>query len=125
MPNDCISYKDSGYFTPLIIDYLDQVPALQPLYNRFPTLENFGPQILEKKQNYTGSRDVLVSVLKAQYQNVELSRSTKQNIDLLSSPDTFTITTGHQLNLFTGPMYFLYKIVTAINLAKELKVKYP
>src|SRR5690606_31373268 len=33
--------------------------------------------------------------------------------------------TGHQLNIFTGPLYFIYKIVTAINLAKELKTAYP
>src|SRR5690606_14331141 len=33
--------------------------------------------------------------------------------------------TGHQLNLFTGPLYFLYKIVSAINLAKQLKSAYP
>src|SRR5690606_12180634 len=33
--------------------------------------------------------------------------------------------TGHQLNLFTGPLYFIYKIVTTINLALELKIAYP
>ena len=50
---------------------------------------------------------------------------TQQNIELLEKENTFTITTGHQLNLFTGPLYFLYKIISAINLAKELKAKYP
>jgi uncharacterized protein YllA (UPF0747 family) len=29
------------------------------------------------------------------------------------------------LNLFTGPLYFLYKIISTINLTKELKAKYP
>ena len=33
--------------------------------------------------------------------------------------------TGHQLNLFTGPLYFLYKIISTINLCKELKKAYP
>jgi bacillithiol biosynthesis cysteine-adding enzyme BshC len=50
---------------------------------------------------------------------------TNQNIESLIEQNTFTITTGHQLNLFTGPLYFLYKIISAINLSKELKEIYP
>ena len=33
--------------------------------------------------------------------------------------------TGHQLNLFTGPVFFLYKIITAIKLSAALKKAYP
>lgn len=126
MPTDCISYQDSGYFTPLMNDYLDQKENLQSLYNRFPTLENFKEQIAEKQENFDGeNRKVLVSVLKEQYQNITVSDFTHQNIEALKEQNTFTITTGHQLNLFTGPLYFLYKIISAINLSKELKAKYP
>jgi len=126
MPTDCISYQDSGYFTPLMNDYLDQKENLQSLYNRFPTLENFKEQILEKQDNFKAeNRKVLVSVLKEQYQDIAISDLTNQNIEALKEQNTFTITTGHQLNLFTGPLYFLYKIISAINLSKELKTKYP
>lgn len=126
MPTDCISYQDSGYFTPLMNDYLDQKENLQSLYNRFPTLENFKEQLREKQENFEAeNRNVLVSVLKQQYQNVAISDLTYQNIEALKYQNTFTITTGHQLNLFTGPLYFLYKIISAINLSKELKAKYP
>ena len=52
MPNDCISYTDSGYFTPIVTDYLDQKAELKLLFNRFPTLDNFGPQIIEKELNF-------------------------------------------------------------------------
>lgn len=126
MPTDCISYQDSGYFTPLMNDYLDQKENLQSLYNRFPTLENFKDQILEKQDNFdTENRKVLTSVLTNQYLNIPISDLTNQNIEALKEQNTFTITTGHQLNLFTGPLYFLYKIISAINLSKELKTKYP
>src|SRR5690606_24227858 len=37
----------------------------------------------------------------------------------------FTVVTGHQLNLFTGPVCFLYKIISTINVCKELKATYP
>lgn len=126
MPTDCISYKNSGYFSSLMNDYLDQKPNLQPLYNRFPTLENFEAQLQEKQTNFNdSSRAALVSVLNQQYQNIEISDLTKLNISALASSNTFTVTTGHQLNLFSGPLYFLYKIISTINLTTELKEKYP
>ncbi|OXB02137.1 bacillithiol biosynthesis cysteine-adding enzyme BshC [Flavobacterium oncorhynchi] len=126
MPTDCISYQTSVYFSKLIQDYLDQKSELKPLYNHFPTLENFQKQITEKTVNFDNNNRIpLVETLKKQYQNIEVSNSTKQNIELLALENTFTITTGHQLNLFSGPLYFLYKIISTINLTKELKAKYP
>lgn len=125
MPNDCISYQDSGYFTPIIVDYLNQKPELKPLYNRFPSLENFTEQIVEKKANFSGDRNLLASTLENQYRNLAVSEAAKKNIASLKNDDTFTVTTGHQLNLFTGPLYFLYKIISAINLAKQLKAAHP
>ena len=131
MPNDCISYQESGYFTNIMVDYLNQKPELSALYHRFPTLENFKLQIEEKGNSFNGNdkakfkREVLVSALKNQYHSIEASPATLNNIQLLHQSNTFTITTGHQLNLFTGPLYFLYKIVSTINLCKQLKSTYP
>ena len=126
MPTDCISYQNSGFFTPIINDYLNQDPELKPLYNRFPTLENFEEQILEKQRSYNFKhRQVLVSVLQEQCSHIQMSELTRQNISALATANTFTVTTGHQLNLFTGPLYFLYKIISTVNLTKELKAKYP
>lgn len=126
MPTDCISYQNSGYFSPLMNDYLDQKTNIQSLYNRFPSLENFEGQILEKQANFNNSnRTTLVAVLQKQYSAIKTSDFTQQNIEALKVSNTFTVTTGHQLNLFTGPLYFLYKIISTINLTKELKAKYP
>ena len=126
MPSDCVSYKKSGYFSKLMVDYLDETSNLKGLYNRFPSIENFKLQWEEKQKNFpTENRKVLVEQLKLQYKNTETSIITAENIALLSKENTFTIATGHQLNLFTGPLYFLYKIVSTINLCKELKQNYP
>ena len=126
MPTDCISYKNSGYFSPLMKNYLEEKLNLQPLYNHFPKLENFGKQILEKQANFDdASRATLVSVIEKQYASIATSHLTKQNIEALKVNNTFTVTTGHQLNLFSGPLYFLYKIISTINLTEELKTKYP
>ncbi len=126
MPTDCISYQNSGYFSTLMNDYLNQKANLTPLYNRFPKLENFDAQIVEKQNNFDDtSRETVVTVLKNQYLNIETSVLTQQNIEALNNPNTFTVTTGHQLNLFSGPLYFLYKIISTINLTTQLKAKYP
>lgn len=133
MPTDCISYQNSGYFSPLLIDYLEQKSNLLSLFKRFPILENFEAQIIEKEINFNGNenfnsnekRKVLVSILETQYAKINTSASTLNNIKLLNHSNTFTITTGHQLNLFSGPLYFLYKIISTINLTKELNTKYP
>ncbi len=133
MSNDCITFQNSGYFTPIIIDYLNESRNLKPLYNRFPRIENFESQFQEKLVNFNDNknfdsnkkRSILVDELTKQYSSLEPSKATLTNIELLNNSNTFTITTGHQLNLFTGPLYFLYKIISAINLCSELKSKYP
>jgi len=125
MPKDCISYQKSGYFSKLIVDYLDEKPEIQSLYNRFPRIENFGGQIDEKTKNYNiENRLILAEALNNQNKKFPISAATQTNIELLKSDKTFTITTGHQLNLFLGPTYFIYKIASTINLCKQLKQKY-
>ncbi len=125
MPTDCISYQKSGYFSKLIVDYLDEKPEIQALYHRFPRIENFGAQIDEKTKNYsTENRLILAEALNNQNKNFPISQATQANIELLKSDKTFTITTGHQLNLFSGPAYFIYKIASTINLCKQLKQNY-
>ncbi|TDQ29919.1 bacillithiol biosynthesis cysteine-adding enzyme BshC [Tenacibaculum caenipelagi] len=120
-----ISFKNTGFFSKAMIDYLEQSPKLQPFYGNFPNIEGFKNQ-LEQKRNFSNShRKTLVSVLKNQYKNSKTSEATQQNIEILASENTFTVTTGHQLNLFTGPLYFLYKIVSTINLCEELQTQFP
>jgi len=126
MQLDYIPFSKTGYFSSLISDYLDEKQDLKPFYNRFPSLNNFKAQIEEKEVSFNNeSRTILVEAVKKQYKHVDASESTLKNIDNLKTSNTYTITTGHQLNLFTGPLYFLYKIVSTINLSAELKSNYP
>lgn len=124
--DDCISYRDTNFFSTLILDYLDEKETLKPFYQHFPKIENFEEQLHEKKQSFQSShRNILGDALTHQYEDFKLSEETMANIVLLRKENTFTITTGHQLNLFTGPLYFLYKIISTINLTEQLAEKYP
>ena len=126
MPTQTLPYADTGYFSKLICDYLDKKDALNPFYNRFPEIENFGDQIAEKRKSFSSeTRKVLVASLEQQYSGITDKNTVLKNLVLLNNQNTFTVTTGHQLNLFTGPLYFLYKIISAIKLSRQLKEKYP
>lgn len=121
-----LSLADTRSFSPFFLDYISQKETLKPFYSNFPKPENFKKQLTEKLKNFPEShRATLVSALERQYKGLEISGAVKNNITALSSPKTFTITTGHQLNIFTGPLYFIFKIVTVINACKELKNLYP
>lgn len=125
MDASCISYKETGFFSPTVTDYLDDLPVLRSFYSHRPTLEGFAKLLDNKK--VTANRAVLTQVLTEQYAGIEspASRFITEQISLLGQESTFTVTTGHQLNIFAGPLYFIYKIVTAINLSRQLKEAFP
>ncbi|QNJ98313.1 bacillithiol biosynthesis cysteine-adding enzyme BshC [Constantimarinum furrinae] len=126
MPKSAIPYKETGYFSELICDYLSEKPELKPFYEYFPKEEFFLAQLQKKGASFsTDARQILVNRLTAQYEQINTSEATRKNIETLASNKTFTITTGHQLNLFTGPLYFLYKIFSVINLSEKLDKEYP
>lgn len=121
-----IPFAETHSFSNFFLDYIEQKDSLKKFYSLFPKPENFKEQIKAKKQSYpTANRITLVNTLTAQYKNLIQKDTVRKNISLLSEPGTFTITTGHQLNIFTGPLYFIYKIATVINASKELKKQYP
>lgn len=81
----------------------------------------FQLQAQKKQKEFSiEKRNTLVESLEKQYSKIETSSKVKANISALKNEQTFTVTTGHQLSLFTGPLYFIYKILNTIKLANEL-----
>ncbi|HEY0356459.1 MAG TPA: bacillithiol biosynthesis cysteine-adding enzyme BshC [Flavisolibacter sp.] len=119
-----ISYQQTGAFTRIITDYLSGSDQLKSFYSHPPNTRGIEAAI-EQRKNFPSNRDVLVKVLKEQYQDIETSQKVRSNIDSLLSQDSFTITTAHQPNLFTGPLYLIYKILHAIKLADSLGSNFP
>ncbi|GGH11602.1 bacillithiol biosynthesis cysteine-adding enzyme BshC [Sphingobacterium alkalisoli] len=119
-----IDYKDTSNFSKTLLAYLATDENLASFYGNSPDTAGFQRQI-ELKSSFE-HRAVLVQQLQLQYGDL-LSGSPEvaANIELLKSDNTFTVTTGHQLNIFTGPLYFIFKIVTAIRLASDLKKDFP
>jgi uncharacterized protein YllA (UPF0747 family) len=119
-----VPYRQTGAFSKIALDYIDMASGLKPFYSQAPTLQGIQRSIDERKQ-FTTNRDLLVKELSSEYAEVETSDAVKNNISSLLSPDTFTITTAHQNNIFTGPLFFIYKILHAIKLAEHCKNSLP
>jgi bacillithiol synthase len=124
--NTCtISFSQTGCFSSLIVDYIERAGKLEKFYSFFPDVEGFRRIINSRKYNF--DRNLLADVITEQNiaAGINPSKEVNANIALLRHEDTFTVTTGHQLCVFTGPLYFIYKIFTTINLAEELKKNFP
>lgn len=124
----CVPLKDTGKFSSLLVDYLQQKPELKAFYHRFPSLEAAAAQMEEKAAHYPAQRRVLLSqALKQQYAALDLPEAhpVRQNLEHLAQSHSFTVVTGHQLNILTGPLYFVYKIASTLHLARQLGERYP
>ena len=119
-----LAYQRTGYFTKIATDYLQQHEQLQPFYNYPVSVEGIKRSIIARKQ-FDTNRSLLVDELRKQYSTISLSAKQEANLQALLSENTFTITTAHQPNIFTGPLYFIYKIIHVIKLADELNLQLP
>ena len=121
------SYRNVNKTSQLFNDYVEGASELRSFYNLRPNLNNFKIQLNLKSKNYIKqNRETLYSVINDQYKSIKnLNNSVKKNIELLKLDNTYTVCTGHQLSLLTGPIYFIYKIISTINLTKILNKKYP
>jgi bacillithiol biosynthesis cysteine-adding enzyme BshC len=119
MLKDSYSFSEFGFSSQLIRDLVDEKKKVEPFINSFFSEEVIAEQV--KNKTFTATqRKTLVDSLISQNRDLKLSSATKSNIEKLLSEDAYTITTGHQLNLITGPLYSIYKILQVIAWADKL-----
>jgi bacillithiol biosynthesis cysteine-adding enzyme BshC len=114
-----LPYQHTGYFSKIITDYLEQENFLRPFYQHPVSIDGVKSAIHARKQ-FNTNRKMLVEELKKQYSVAGVNPAVAHNIDCLLQENCFTITTAHQPAIFTGPIYFIYKILHAIKLAAYL-----
>lgn len=116
--------KDLPIFKKVISDYLLKDKNLEDFCIGLPSKEKI-ESMIEMKFLSADIRKVLSESILNDYSDDEVSERVLDHINLLRDSRTFTVTTGHQLNLFTGPLYFILKIGQTITLAKQLKQLFP
>ncbi len=111
-----LSFKD--------LAYIRQESFLDDFIAYDASIESFSDAIRDRKLKPV-SRTLLVDVLNDNYSTIQPTAIQSKNIQSLLSENTFTITTAHQPSLFGGPLYYILKICSVINLCKQLKENYP
>lgn len=116
--------ETTGHFSSLINDYLTESAPLKPFY-AYPPTAKAAEQAISQRNFPAERREILLKAIQEQYKDLPISDQLQESLNRLAEPNTFTITTGHQLNIFTGPLYFVYKIITTIQTCRALKQLYP
>ena len=80
---------------------------------------------IASRQKFPTHRKVLVDALEKQYVGLTSDKRVSANIRSLLNENCFTICTAHQPSLFTGYLYFVYKILHVIKIADQLNSKHP
>ncbi|MFY0674480.1 MAG: bacillithiol biosynthesis cysteine-adding enzyme BshC [Bacteroidia bacterium] len=120
-----LHFNDTNLLRPLMRDYINQNEATKLLYQFAPEFDAIA-KVIEVRKQFQPNRTVLVESLQKQYQESGISDKTVDtNIKKLANDNCFTITTGHQLNLFGSTQYFIYKIVEVIKYTQQLKEANP
>ncbi len=119
-----ISYSQTNSFSKIVLDYLDNAEQLKVFYTYPIDIEGFKKAVKERSK-FEINKKLLVDVLTTQYANTQTSDKLKANIQSLLQQNTFTVCTAHQPNIFTGHLYFIYKILHAIKLSEALKEAMP
>ncbi|MEJ7611843.1 MAG: bacillithiol biosynthesis cysteine-adding enzyme BshC [Ferruginibacter sp.] len=121
---ESIPYGQTNSFSRIISDYLEQSPALREFYTYSPDIAGIKKAVADRPA-FPINRDLLYSNLQQQYVGQIISGKLKANIDALREENCFTVCTAHQPNIFTGHLYFIYKILHAIRLSAELNEAMP
>jgi bacillithiol biosynthesis cysteine-adding enzyme BshC len=119
-----ITYGETGFYSRIMLDYLDGADKIKNFYSNPVSFEGIRAAI-QNRTSYPTNRKLLVDVLEKHYPPENATTLQLQNIKLLHSQQCFTVTTAHQPNIFTGHLYFIYKILHAVKLCEKLKAQIP
>lgn len=115
---------------PGISDLVNDLSKGKQIVNGLPLLPSqladFEPTIKAKLDSYPAeNRNRLVATLRGQYQEKSLNPIVEKQLSKLAMPNCVSISCGHQLVMFGGPMYVAFKILSVIKLANELEAALP
>jgi bacillithiol biosynthesis cysteine-adding enzyme BshC len=117
--------SDETGFSRLFVDYVNNYSRVKDFFVGDFRDEKHWRSSLETVSHRSIDRSSLVQVLLNQNRDYHCGVKTLANIDLLLNENTVAIITGQQVGLFSGPLYALYKTLTALKLAERLSQQYP
>jgi bacillithiol biosynthesis cysteine-adding enzyme BshC len=119
-----INFSDIPDSPNIFLDYLYEFENVAKFYPTNFRNENDIKEVLSKVKKTEKERERIVSILREQNPSSTVSSLTSSNIETLISQNSFAVITGQQLGFATGPLYTIYKTITAIKLAQSLSEKH-
>lgn len=114
----CLRHTDLPGTTSLFSDLVYRYDRVSRFYAHPPKLD--AARDAAAALDYADERRAaLVEALRAQ--NADAGKETAENLELLSRPGTVVVATGQQVGLFGGPIFSLYKALTALKYAAKLR----
>lgn len=123
MKAHCLPFSEIPHTTRLFSDFLAYVPTVRPFYPRSPHVAEWMQAEAANISYVRGRRERVAGVLERQNKSFlaeawDASAKTRANLDRLRS-GAAAVVTGQQVGLFGGPMFSIYKALTAVKLASE------
>lgn len=118
MQSYCLPFSQIPHTTPLFADFLAYQPKIHPFYPRPPHFSQWLQEESAKISYDSSSRERVTAILERQNKSWDASPKTLANLDRLRN-GAAAVVTGQQVGLFGGPMFAVYKALTAVKLAEE------
>ena len=109
----------------LFADYIYNFPKVERFYggNRY-LIDNSWGNLYETISSKDLARKEVAQVVQEQNKKWGAEQKVLDNIAHLEMKDTVAVVSGQQVGLLLNPLYTLYKALTAIKLAEELKERF-
>jgi len=118
MKSQCLPFQQIPHTTRLFLDYLSYTPSVRSFYPRSPIFSEWVKDE-SKRVVYDGARRGNVSeILERQNRAWGASPKTLANIERFKR-GALAAVTGQQVGLFGGPLFSIFKALTAVKLAEE------
>lgn len=106
----------------LFLEYQKDPESLKRYYpNAVASHVQITERIPEVLANYKADREVLCDALAETNKKFGATQETLDNIELLRDAETVAVVTGQQAGLFSGPLYTIYKALSAIRMVECLR----
>jgi bacillithiol biosynthesis cysteine-adding enzyme BshC len=114
----CLPFSQIPHTTRLFTDFLEYSPKVQPFYPRPPYLREWLKEEAAKISYSPSRRERVAAIFERQNKSWDASAKTLGNIERFRK-GAAVVVTGQQVGLFGGPMFAIYKALTAVKLAEE------
>ena len=118
MKAHCLPFSQIPHTTRLFTDFLAYPPKVQPFYPRSPYFAEWAKEEAASISYDASRRERVAGILERQNKSWDASPKTLANLDRLRK-GAAAVVTGQQVGLFGGPMFAIYKALTAVKLADE------